>query len=432
MGMRPIQRTTGEVSDEDPGTAEASGQPGMYDILDFVRRPMAITEGARHIVCYVNPAFCSLAGRNEGEMIGKPIADILPEGDEGILLLDRVYRTGKIEPQSEQEDANPQPLYWSYEVWPVLAKPIEGDHPTRVMIQVSERTPFDSRVTAMNEALLVSAVRQHELMEAAEALNTKLQAEIKERKQVQEALLRSEMLANAGRMAASIAHEINNPLDAVINTLFLVRTSADLPESAREYLEIADAELMRIAYITRQTLGFYQESSAAASNSVSALVTSVVALLQAKIKSSGATVEQRCDEELQVIGVFGELRQVLANLLLNSLQAVGRDGRIVLRAFASIHPNDGSRRVRITVADSGHGMGAATMKEIFEPFFTTKGMVGTGLGLWVCKQLVDKNGGSIRVRSNPEGARRGTTFSVVLPADTASPAESKKELASGL
>jgi len=201
----------------------------------------------------------------------------LAGGDEGILFLDRVYRTGKIEPNLEQEEANPQPLYWSYEVWPILAKPTEGDHPARVTIQVSETTPFDSRVTAMNEALLISAVRQHELMEAAEALNTRLQAEIKERKQVQEALLRSEMPANTGRMAASIAHEINNPLDAVINTLFLVRTSADLPESAREYLEIADAELMRIGYVTRQTLGFYQESSAATSNSVSALISSVVA-----------------------------------------------------------------------------------------------------------------------------------------------------------
>jgi two-component system NtrC family sensor kinase len=430
--MTPIQRPTGEFSDQNPGTAAASRQPRTYNILDFVRRPMAITEGASHMVCYVNPAFCSLAGRNKEEMIGKPIADILPEGDEGILLLDRVYRTGKIEPNLEQEEANPQPLYWSYEVWPILAKPTEGDYPARVMIQVSETMPFDSRVTAMNEALLVSAMRQHELTEAAETLNAKLQAEIKERKQIQEALLRSEMLANAGRMAASIAHEINNPLDAVINTLFLVRTSADLPESAREFLEIADAELMRIGYITRQTLGFYQESSAATSNSVSALMTSVVTMLQAKIKSSGAMVEQRCDQELQVIGVFGELRQVLANLLLNSLHAVGRDGRVILRASASTHPNDGSRRVRITVADSGHGMGAATMNEIFEPFFTTKGMVGTGLGLWVSKQLVDKNGGSIRVRSNREGARRGTTFSVVLPGDAAMPAENKEELVSGL
>jgi two-component system NtrC family sensor kinase len=107
-------------------------------------------------------------------------------------------------------------------------------------------------------------------------------------------------------------------------------------------------------------------------------MTSVVALLQAKIRSSGATVEQWCDEELQAWGLWG-LRQVLANLLLNSLLAVGRDGRVVLRASASVDPNDGRRRIRIMVADSGHGMGDATMEEIFEPFFTTKGMVGTGL-----------------------------------------------------
>ena len=204
--MRPTQSTTGKFFDENLEPPESRGQPCMYDILDFVRQPIAVAEGPRHIVCYVNPAFCSLTGSNKKEMIGNPIADILPEGDKGILLLDRLYRTGKIEASPEQEDANSQPLYWSYEVWPILAKPTEGDRHKRVMIQVSERTPLDSRVKAMNEALLVSAVRQHELTEAAEALNIKLQAEIKERKQVQEALLRSEMLANAGRMAASVAH----------------------------------------------------------------------------------------------------------------------------------------------------------------------------------------------------------------------------------
>jgi PAS domain S-box-containing protein len=244
------------------------------------------------------------------------------------------------------------------------------------------------------------------------------------RKQAEEALLQSEMLASAGRMAASIAHEINNPLEAVMNTLYLVRTTADLPEQAREYLDIADGELMRVAHITRQTLGFYREFTEATSNSVSALMASVVDLLQAKIKSTGTTVTQRCDVGLQVMGVSGELRQVLANLLTNSLESIGRSGRIVLRASASIDPDDGRRRVRITVADCGHGMGAATMKQIFDPFFTTKGSVGTGLGLWVCKQLVDKNGGSIRVRSNMDAGRGGTTFSVVLPEDAAMPATS--------
>jgi PAS domain S-box-containing protein len=238
------------------------------------------------------------------------------------------------------------------------------------------------------------------------------------RKQAEEALLRSEMLASAGRMAASIAHEINNPLEAMMNILYLARTVANVPAEALGYLEIADGELMRIAHITRQTLGFYREFSAATSNSASELIISVVDLLQAKIRASGATVEQQCEGTLEVMGIAGELRQVLANLLANSLDAVGPDGKVVLRASASVDPNNGTRRIRITVADCGHGMALATTKHIFDPFFTTKGTVGTGLGLWVCKQLVEKNGGSIRVRSTTEGQWRGTTVSVLLPRDS--------------
>ncbi len=246
------------------------------------------------------------------------------------------------------------------------------------------------------------------------------------RKRVEEALLRSEMLASAGRMSASIAHEINNPLEAIVNTLYILRTTANLPAQALEYLDIADGELMRIAHITRQTLGFYREFSVATSNSVCSLIDSVVNLLQAKIKSNRATVEQQCDEPLQVMGISGELRQVLANLLANSLDAIGQGGRIVLRASASVDPNNGRRRIRIMVADSGHGIGAATATQIFDPFFTTKGSVGTGLGLWVCKQLVEKNGGSIQLRSNTDVERRGTTFSIVLPGEAAMPAHTEE------
>jgi signal transduction histidine kinase len=235
------------------------------------------------------------------------------------------------------------------------------------------------------------------------------------RKQAEEALLRSEMLASAGRMAASIAHEINNPLEAVINTLYIARTDPGIPEQAREYLSVAEGELMRIAHITRQTLGFYREFSAATSNSTCDLIDSVVNLLQAKIRSNRAIVELQCDKHLRVMGIAGELRQVLANLLANSLDAIGGDSRIVLRATASLDPVNGKRRVRITVADCGCGMSTDITKQIFDPFFTTKGSVGTGLGLWVCKQLIEKNGGCIQLRSNTTGARMGTTFSVVLP-----------------
>jgi PAS domain S-box-containing protein len=237
------------------------------------------------------------------------------------------------------------------------------------------------------------------------------------RKRAEAALLQSEMLATAGRMAASIAHEINNPLEGMMNTLYLARTTKGVPKTALKYLEVADGELMRIAHITRQSLGFYREFSEATSNSVSALIDSVVNLLQAKIRANRAMVEQQCEERLRVLGIAGELRQVLANLLANSLDAVGPDGRIVVRATASVDVKDGTPWVRIAVADGGTGMAAETTKRIFDPFFTTKGTVGNGLGLWVCKQLVEKHGGSIRVRSNMKGERRGTTFSVRLPQD---------------
>ncbi len=241
------------------------------------------------------------------------------------------------------------------------------------------------------------------------------------RKRTEVALLRSEMLATAGRMAGSIAHEINNPLEGMMNTLYLARTTPGVPAAALEYLEVADGELMRIAHITRQSLGFYREFSAATSNSVSALIDSVVNLLQAKIRSSRSTVEQQCEEKLRVMGIAGELRQVLANLLVNSLDAVGPEDRIVVRATASTDLKDGKKWVRIAVADGGSGIAAATAKNIFDPFFTTKGTVGNGLGLWICKQLVEKHGGSIRVRSNTGGVRRGTTFSVLLPQDAEKP-----------
>jgi len=237
------------------------------------------------------------------------------------------------------------------------------------------------------------------------------------RKQAEEALLRSEMLASAGRMAASIAHEINNPLEAMMNTLYLVRSTPDLPDQARLYLDIADGELMRIAHITRQTLGFYREFSAATSNSASDLVTSVVDLLKSKIQATGATVLQQCDDPLHILGIAGELRQILANLLANSLDAVGHNCRIIIRTSASLDPASGKSRIRLSVSDCGHGITPATAKQMFDPFFTTKGTVGTGLGLWVCKQLVDKNGGSIRVRSRTHGPQHGTTFSITLPRD---------------
>lgn len=389
--------------------------PGAHAIMELARVPMAITEGATHIVRFANAALCSVLGRSREDLVGKPFNETLPAGHECLLLLDRVYRTGKPESHTEDERAALHPTCWSYEVWSVVT---EGDRPAGVMIQVSETTLFHQQATAMNEALLLSGIRQHELTEAADILNAKLQAQIKERIQTEEALLRSEKLASVGRMAASIAHEINNPLEAVMNTIFLAGATPGLPPSAREYLKLAEAELNRVAHTARQTLGFYRDSAAPAVHSAQALLDSVVYLLQGKIKAKQIFVEIECKEQLQVAGVFGELRQVLSNLLANSLEALDENGRIKMRASVSPGLNGGPSRIRITVADNGNGIGTIARKQLFEPFFTTKGAIGNGLGLWVSKQLIEKHGGSIRLHSSTSGNHRGTTFSVVLPDKT--------------
>lgn len=177
--------------------------------------------------------------------------------------------------------------------------------------------PLERDMAALNEGLMLGLVRQHELTEVAERLNAQLQAEILARKKTEEALVQSEKLASVGRMAAVLAHEINNPLEAVGNILFLAQSIEGLPDSAREYLEMADAELRRIAHIIRQTLGFYRETTAPTTFYVASLLDSVLDLLKAKITSRQAIVEKQCDEALQITAFQGELRQVLSNFLLN-------------------------------------------------------------------------------------------------------------------
>jgi two-component system, NtrC family, sensor kinase len=275
--------------------------------------------------------------------------------------------------------------------------------------------PLERDVAAMNESLMLALVRQHELTEEAVLLNAQLQAEILLRKKVEEALIRGEKLASVGRMAAVLAHEINNPLEAVTNLLFLAQTTEGIPEVARQYLETADAELKRIAHITRQTLGFYREASGPITFHVASLLDSVLDVFRAKKISKQAIVEKQCDEEIQITGFPGELRQVFSNLLMNSLDAIAEGGRVTLRAAYSRGFGVNRGRIRITVSDNGHAMSPSAAAQIFDPFFTTKGSVGNGLGLWVSKQIVEKHSGSFQVRSCTTGPHKGTTFSVILP-----------------
>ena len=262
--------------------------------------------------------------------------------------------------------------------------------------------------------------RQQDL-ESLEALAPAI-VEVLHRKRAEAALLRSEKLASVGRMAASIAHEINNPLEAVMNALYLARTHLSDAGLAGQYLELADEELMRVAHITRQTLGFYRDPAIPTAVGLGSIMDSVLDLLRGKIRAKDAVIEKRYNGNPQLTAVAGELRQVFSNLLANSLDAIDPKGTIKLRIRRSACGAGGQPHIRVTVWDNGKGIEAVAMPHLFEPFFTTKESTGSGLGLWVSHQLVVKQGGSIRVRSSSTGYRRGTVFSISLPVKGAVPA----------
>jgi two-component system NtrC family sensor kinase len=373
--------------------------------------PIVGVQDAVHRISYVNPAFCSLVGKSEDELMGTNFSSIPMIGDQCLLLLDRVYRSGEAESHTIQERFASYPSC-SYAMWPVHSA---ESNLSGVILQVIEETSVQRDAVAMNEALMLGMIRQQELTDTAEALNTQLRSEMAARQKAEEALVKSEKLASVGRMAAVIAHEINNPLAAVMDLVYLAQTTPGAPAPILEYLATATGELKRIAHITRQTLGFYREIFSPTTFNVFSLLDSVVDLLQAKIKSKRAVVVLQCDKELQITAVHGELRQVFSNLLANSLDAIGRGGKVTLRATLSRDFEEGTAHIRVSIADSGVGVELAAVPRLFEAFFTTKGMTGNGLGLWVSRQIIAKHGGSIRVRSSTGGEHRGTTFSVSLP-----------------
>jgi len=233
-------------------------------------------------------------------------------------------------------------------------------------------------------------------------------ADSTELKLAKEALIRTEKLSAAGRLAASIAHEINNPLEAVTNLLYLARTSRD---QTQEFLAMADEELARVTYLTKQTLGFYRDDGAPSVVNISALVESVLNIYQSKLKGKQMRVVKELRAQTELSTVAGEVRQVLSNLLANAIDAAPGQGVITIRTKSARANGTGVPGIRVTVADNGSGIDAALKAKIWEPFFTTKKDVGTGLGLWVSKQIIEKHGGSIRFRSN----RNGTLFMAFLP-----------------
>jgi PAS domain S-box-containing protein len=232
-------------------------------------------------------------------------------------------------------------------------------------------------------------------------------------KQAQEVLRKAEKLAAAGRLAATVAHEINNPLEAVCNLIYIVKNTSSLPEDAVNYLKMAEQELERVSHITRQTLGFYRDSSQAGPVVLSDVIESVLRLYENKLKSKSIAVEIEPSDCPPVHALQGEIKQLIANLVSNAADAVAPGGKIRI-SMAPVKQGNG---VEVTIADNGPGVPEKNKAHIFEPFFTTKEDVGTGLGLWVSKEIAERHGGKIELSPDHHSDLGGAVFVVFLPYD---------------
>jgi len=242
---------------------------------------------------------------------------------------------------------------------------------------------------------------------------SKIARDISDKKRVEQLLIQSEKLAATGRMAAAIAHEINNPLESLINIIFLARQHSSPESRVYQLLITAEQELERVSHIARQTLGYYKDTGAPTSVHIHELVQNVLSVYNSKMLSADIAVDSRFND-LQKISVSrGEMLQVFSNVVANAIDSMKQGGTLTVTTRNVLaEPEDG---IEIVVRDTGIGIEQCNLPRVFEPFFTTKGILGTGIGLWVAKQLVTRRGGQITIASGTTPLDSGTTVTIFLP-----------------
>jgi two-component system, chemotaxis family, CheB/CheR fusion protein len=316
----------------------------------------------------------SLYGYTAREIIGRPLAVIVPTDRIGELArnLDRLNREERV---------------GSYET--------ERVHKNGARLRV---------------LLSVSPIRNErgELVGASA-----IARDISQQKRTEEALRRNERLATAGRLTAAIAHEIRNPLEALINLVYLARRDA---AGRDEYLRLAEQEIGRLDSIAQQALGFVRETTSPERLDPAKILDEVLQLYLRKLQQNHITVDKRSQEQMEIFGFPGELRQLFSNLILNAMEAMKDGGTLHLRVVRT-HEWSGEQRpgARVTIADTGNGIQSTDLPHIFEPFYTTKKENGTGLGLWLAYGIAQKHTGWIKVSSRTTAGHSGTVFSVFLP-----------------
>jgi PAS domain S-box-containing protein len=242
---------------------------------------------------------------------------------------------------------------------------------------------------------------------------SKIARNISDRKRTEKILIQSEKIATTGRMAATIAHEINNPLESVMNLIYLARENRMDPEKTLAHLLMAESELERVSHIARQTLGYYRDTGSPSEVYLHDLIQNVLSVYGSKILANGIKVETNFSDLRKIRVSSGEMLQIFSNVVTNSIDAMRQGGKLSIDLRNTITPS--RRGVRVTIEDTGTGIPPENLSRVFEPFFTTKGNLGTGIGLWVAKQLAERRGGEILLTSSAEPGKSGTVVSIYLP-----------------
>jgi signal transduction histidine kinase len=374
--------------------------PGLF--AECARRCLAQT-GSRPVVIVSQANGLAVAGASlalEGEIVGAAVA--------GFALLD-FSQASEIQLLARDSGIRFEQL------WQVTRQ--QKPEPRKRLILMGELLQI------LGDSLLSENYRTRQYEETSRKLQevavAKEQLHLELRKQ-QERLHRVEKMAAAGQLASSLAHEINNPLSSVTNALYLLETHPHLDESARTFVTTAATELDRVSRIVKQSLSYYQVGTTPLDLDLGVIASELLQIFSGKFRRTGIELKWKARTGAGLVGYPDELRQVIHNLLLNALEAMPGGGCLGVSVHESVdwihHRRKGDRKgVRLTIADTGHGIPQGDRAMIFEPFFTTKTEPGTGLGLWILQGIVAKHEGAISVRSSNGKGRSGTVISIFFP-----------------
>jgi signal transduction histidine kinase len=358
----------------------------------------------------------SVLALQERDSMAMRMNQFLSVTKDAVVGVDRDWRISYLNETAERMYGNGRPLVGT-SVWESFPEAsYEGspyvEHYTRAMDQGISGSFETHHPASWNLWIEV------EVYPTAEGFVT-FSRDISEKRRALAALMQNEKLAAVGRLASSIAHEINNPLESVTNLLYIARNTQDHSEIS-ELLDMADAELRRVAVITNQTLRFHRQASSPQEITSLELLSTVLTMFEGKLRNCCIGVEER-ERATRPVRVFeGDIRQVLNNLVGNAIDAMPRGGRLIVRSRDATRWSTGQQGLMLTVADTGVGIPPEVLKRAFEAFYTTKGIGGSGLGLWISCDIVKRHGGVLRLRSSQHQGHRGTVATLFLPFEAAS------------